>query len=250
MCRPRSIPACTGEPRAGAGATVPLEVGSIPACTGEPRRILRRNDLHWHEVYPRVYGGTDMGQMSHRISKGLSPRVRGNHSATSGFMFIPRSIPACTGEPHAYRRNARTLWVYPACTGEPRLSPTSVCQASVYPACTGEPNAACMIGIEPLPSGSIPACTGEPGYSMHEVIGGGVYPRVYGEPPCSCAMAREKRVYPRVYGGTLHAHHPVWSGRGLSPRVRGNPRRDETHHSLVGSIPACTGEPAQMCSLL
>ena len=30
---------------------------------------------------------------------------------------------------------------------------------------------------------------------------------------------------------------------GLSPRVRGNPRRLIQRHQTIGSIPACAGEP-------
>ena len=54
---------------------------------------------------------------------------------------------------------------------------------------------------------------------------------------------RERRVYPRVCGGTelLAAYDSVEDG--LSPRVRGNPRRPAAGIRLPGSIPACAGEP-------
>ena len=32
-------------------------------------------------------------------------------------------------------------------------------------------------------------------------------------------------------------------GSGLSPRVRGNPKRIRSGKDLLGSIPACAGEP-------
>ena len=35
---------------------------------------------------------------------------------------------------------------------------------------------------------------------------------------------------------------------GLSPRVRGNHRREPGHRANVGSIPACAGEPLDMAS--
>ena len=71
--------------------------------------------------------------------------------------------------------------------------------------------------------GSIPACAGEP-------RGPGLY------------IARS-RVYPRVCGGTK-VPEVLWVvHEGLSPRVRGNPDTHVLVSSLIGSIPACAGEP-------
>ena len=52
------------------------------------------------------------------------------------------------------------------------------------------------------------------------------------------------RVYPRVYGGTSITVSTETLTAGLSPRVRGNPRRIAVNRETHGSIPACTGEPA------
>ena len=71
--------------------------------------------------------------------------------------------------------------------------------------------------------GSIPACAGEP-----------------------CADLRpesDDAVYPRVCGGTQRLIDVVDAGRGLSPRVRGNPQRAELDLRQRRSIPACAGEP-------
>ena len=76
----------------------------------------------------------------------------------------------------------------------------------------------------PDATGSIPACTGEPLIQS------------------SCWM--ERRVYPRVYGGTAARRARRLSGSGLSPRVRGNLRRGAEEIRMERSIPACTGEPA------
>ena len=132
----RSIPACTGEPRAtgvifgqsgvyprvyggtnmlpffisaacGLSPRVrgnpslyresPTAAGSIPACTGEPEKLW--NGGQNAEVYPRVYGGTISYTKEKKRYKGLSPRVRGNHPVTTNAEARTRSIPACTGEP-------------------------------------------------------------------------------------------------------------------------------------------------------
>ena len=71
--------------------------------------------------------------------------------------------------------------------------------------------------------GSIPACAGEPP------------PRRRGR---GCG-----RVYPRVCGGTSWRPPSGPTGRGLSPRVRGNPGVAAIDAGRGGSIPACAGEP-------
>ena len=132
----RSIPACTGEPVAGAAIGVLMAVyprvyggtsrsvamggalaglsprvrgnpvgpvlrchfmGSIPACTGEPRP--GGPGPGRESVYPRVYGGTGFGDADFVQVAGLSPRVRGNLAAMSSGGVSMGSIPACTGEP-------------------------------------------------------------------------------------------------------------------------------------------------------
>ena len=70
---------------------------------------------------------------------------------------------------------------------------------------------------------SIPACAGEPSRLLFSIARG--------------------TVYPRVCGGTA----PSWPGApsmpGLSPRVRGNRPVSLQFRVVVGSIPACAGEP-------
>ena len=52
-------------------------------------------------------------------------------------------------------------------------------------------------------------------------------------------------VYPRVCGGTDTQAELEILAKGLSPRVRGNLRRDRVLANRPRSIPACAGEP--MC---
>ena len=71
----------------------------------------------------------------------------------------------------------------------------------------------------------LPACTGKPLVGQLSEIRQTVYPRVYGETNG-----------PRTRG---------WCSIGLSPRVRGNLVVGLVQVDGLGSIPACTGKPAQ-----
>ena len=145
-------------------------------------------------------GGTPSSQSLPVVSKGLSPRVRGNRYYGSGVAVPFRSIPACAGEPN--------------------ITPKSDCQPPVYPRVCGGTLAqrGCppsVLGLSPRvrgnrigapgnghPARSIPACAGEPAVGVGSGAGVGVYPRVCGG---TCSRS----------GGQMVL-------RGLSPRVRGN----------------------------
>ena len=88
---------------------------SIPACTGEPKQ--QSPHAVPCRVYPRVYGGT-LGLMSGWVEQaGLSPRVRGNPGLPGRRHPSRRSIPACTGEPPRAASRASRSGVYPRVYG-------------------------------------------------------------------------------------------------------------------------------------
>ena len=78
--------------------------GSIPACAGETYSIYRYPQI-W-EVYPRVCGGNREKRLKPAPKDGLSPRVRGKPSPSTGYTNWRRSIPACAGETNEARRFA------------------------------------------------------------------------------------------------------------------------------------------------
>ena len=89
--------------------------GSIPAYAGEPlQRPLR---FCWAPVYPRVCGGTAVGDSVPNASEGLSPRMRGNPGYSTFASTWRGSIPAYAGEP--LQRPLRFCWapVYPRVCG-------------------------------------------------------------------------------------------------------------------------------------
>ena len=193
--------------------------GSIPACAGEPqRRYPRRQRI---EVYPRVCGGTNQIAALLCETNGLSPRVRGNPPRQRKRRPARRSIPACAGDPPDALLSLLTAEVYPrVCGGTPRRIHAGRDFHGLSPRVRGNPGGGhCRVGQ----SGSIPACAGEP----------------FRITPPYCPVP----VYPRVCGGTVWSLRHYFAGEGLSPRVRGNHGDGGDDGGVVGSIPACAGEP-------
>ena len=193
--------------------------GSIPACTGEPGYL--RTPSPPMRVYPRVYGGTPVLDPSPSPDPGLSPRVRGNRHHLRSRGPSRGSIPACTGEPASEIVQQSNGWVYPRVYGGTMATPAfRMRSAGLSPRVRGN-----LISLKwtDKPNGSIPACTGEPSWRRRR--------------------ARPRRVYPRVYGGTVREQETGAEIPGLSPRVRGNHGHAGVSDAVGGSIPACTGEP-------
>ena len=69
-----------------------------------------------------------------------------------------------------------------------------------------------------------------------------VYPRVCGGTPHVIQVSVQRRSIPACAGEPCHRSHRTYRRWGLSPRVRGNPKRDVADRRQ-GSIPACAGEP-------
>ena len=194
--------------------------GSIPAWAGEPRRLCRRSPQD--RVYPRVGGGTIA--ISTHFSKltGLSPRGRGNHVHEQLTLEYRRSIPAWAGEPRLRRRPPGDRLVYPRVGGgTPNWRPWRPPCSGLSPRGRGNPGA--VPGADGR-AGSIPAWAGEPFVESNS--------------------SAEKRVYPRVGGGTELATHGPAPYSGLSPRGRGNRLFTWEYDQVHGSIPAWAGEPA------
>ena len=271
-----SIPACTGKPRAAAYAR---NSGSIPACTGKPDRAHERRG--GDGVYPRMYGETYVMPPISISVRGLSPHVRGNRCSRRKPPRKKGSIPACTGKPNAA---VSAIWnprVYPRMYGGANVSPSALglsphvrgnrggnvyCGVKVrsIPACTGKPELLSRLdagrGVYPRMYGETGSSAGRPdpagGLSPH-VRGNrlrawrrpgpyGSIPACTGKPAITGDAGQRERVYPRMYGETTPGIWMAAPCTGLSPHVRGNPRRVVPPHHRQGSIPACTGKPSAL----
>ena len=96
------------------------------------------------------------------------------------------------------------------------------------------------------PSGclrSIPACAGNHRRGRSNQAAPPSIPACAGEPHLSRRFGALSRVYPRVCGGTTAVIEELQENGGLSPRVRGNRPIPQRVDGMVGSIPACAGEP-------
>ena len=152
---------------------------------------------------------------------GLSPHVRGNRRARCQGRFFEGSIPACTGKPRCGPLRSRAPRVYPRMYGETLGGSIQHRGGSgLSPHVRGNQQGG---AVRRAQDGSIPACTGKPSL------------------PPGCRSS--ERVYPRMYGETQAASYNANVRRGLSPHVRGNPRRFRYVFIAQGSIPACTGKP-------
>ena len=139
-----------------------------------------------------------MPTLSPWVSNGLSPRVRGNQSASqdgktarSYWPVRQRSIPACAGEPPTPVQNGvgsnndRATWVYPrVCGGTLAVDANRNLVGTVYPrVCGGTRTGGARIGSGLSP----PKCAGEPSLPLLRLgepfPGTGVYPRVCGGTP-------------------------------------------------------------------
>ena len=192
---------------------------SIPACAGEP--LWAFSVFMPMKVYPRVCGGTARRLYHLATALGLSPRVRGNPSPFTRPAIAPGSIPACAGEPPPWSSRAIAIWVYPrVCGGTPRCRRALCPGAGLSPRVRGNPIRAVRVGVR---SRSIPACAGEPAWTV--------------------SSSAAPTVYPRVCGGTPLLFAVAFALDGLSPCVRGNHSPLVAISQLLGSIPACAGEP-------
>ena len=193
------------------------DCGSIPACAGEP--WTQSPSDRAGRVYPRVCGGTRSLRTVSAMRRGLSPRVRGNHPRLLQLRRHVGSIPACAGEPTPPSSPRRWAQVYPRVCGG---TGTSVAEqrrrSGLSPRVRGNHlKASAAFGFP----GSIPACAGEPATQS--------------------PTPTTRGVYPRVCGGTRHAWRTACRTSGLSPRVRGNPRRPLQDVGELGLSPRVRG---------
>ena len=92
-------------------------------------------------------------------------------------------------------------------------------------------------------TGPSPRVRGSPRPDNHRAPLRGSIPACAGEPSSRLPSVAIRWVHPRVCGGAIIYSTPRKAVQGPSPRVRGSPGVARNALCLVGSIPACAGEP-------
>ena len=192
---------------------------SIPAWAGEPFSL--RPNPAMNPVYPRVGGGTWIMDALGVPATGLSPRGRGNRQDNVLQQQIMGSIPAWAGEPLTTTKTTMQARVYPRVGG-------------------GTDFLGSVLGVE---SGLSPRGRGNPAFETLDLSLGRSIPAWAGEPPKEVETDIQKKVYPRVGGGTPVKSSWKKSRTGLSPRGRGNLGGSPDIWLRTRSIPAWAGEP-------
>ena len=192
---------------------------SIPASAGQPQLVSRL--LGNMAVYPRECGATQPSYYMNRSHLGLSPRVRGNQ-LLAGLGELPkRSIPASAGQPFRKVQSTNASKVYPRECGATAELPYGL---------------ATLRGLSPRVRGNRVA-------SFRVLSAMRSIPASAGQPPLAMVCKLPKTVYPRECGATDYLVFQTRTWRGLSPRVRGNPRLNTVAVQFNRSIPASAGQP-------
>ena len=177
---------------------------------------------YYEGVYPRVCGATERGTFERLPAPGLSPRVRGNPLAPNSRMGNNGSIPRVRGNRRWKLEPFQTKGVYPrVCGATCSCAPILRRVSGLSPRVRGNRG---LGSAARIPFRSIPACAGQP--------------------CCLCRRPRQLRVYPRVCGATVAFAPLMKSGRGLSPRVRGQPTWSPSCPVWHTVYPACAGQPS------
>ena len=159
---------------------------------------------------------------------GLSPRVRGS---------LPKSL-----------LNSKHLRSIPTCTGQPPQPSCRACACSVYPHVCGadacvEMHLMYWMGLSPRVRGRIS------GLGL-DVARLGSIPTCAGQTLMAVTLVPVTMVYPHVCGADDTLPVSTTSIGGLSPRVRGRPRRQAYAHQRRGSIPACAGQTLSLLLII
>ena len=148
--------------------------------------------------------------------------MRGNLPDAVDGLGLPGSIPARAGEPRTAAAWESLTRVYPrTCEGT---------HARPYAYSVAE-------GLSPHVRGNHDHLL-----AWFDLLGS--IPARAGEPPQHPVGHCPEEVYPRTCGETTHPFILPAKTTGLSPHVRGNPRRGREGPGRPGSIPARAGEPS------
>ena len=195
--------------------------GSIPADAGQPHRRSSLRDRS--RVYPRGCGATTAKAANLLLSRGLSPRMRGNLQQGKAMIERRGSIPADAGQPWPPGCRCLPAGVYPrGCGGNHTAFDGVFLQHGSIPADAGQPatpkpwygsmrvyprgcgaTLPCFF-VDVVHQGLSPRMRGNRhGSPIHRRQAGSI-PADAGQPAARAAFFLSHMVYPRGCGATVH----------------------------------------------
>ena len=175
------------------------------------------------KVYPRLRGGSYPSALVAMFGQGLSPPTRGIRIRSCSNYTNVRSIPAYAGDPQTGAPYPAPTWVYPRLRGG---SLGDLARQSRRQ------------GLSP-PTRGIPSRWRVATMRMRSI------PAYAGDPSSSRTFLGQRRVYPRLRGGSAPGASRIPIIPGLSPPTRGIHLGTLFAVANIGSIPAYAGDPAR-----
>ena len=242
---------CSGGPQPHANGLSPRLRGlSSPTTLTTRSRVypprlrgLRAAGVELVRSIPRVCGACALYRPLRTLKIGLSPRLRGLAPGPFRRWACLRVYPRVCGACHVRDKWCREVdRSIPASSGPAWHRSPSFASGSVYPrvcgACVGERVLHLRVqGLSPRLRGLL--------LEVREMSDGvRSIPASAGPAATLATSHRVQRVYPRICGACYGPAGPGLAVRGLSPRLRGLPRRRSCWGGASRSIPASAG-PAQ-----
>ena len=199
--------------------------GSIPGSSPRARGTLHGDiaTSGLSRFIPACAGNTTANTLSIR-SKGVHPRVRGEHSMEQIISTpIVRFIPACAGNTQSVSLRCASAWVHPRVRGEHHVTDLAGdTEIGSSPRARGTPERPL---VPRLLRRFIPACAGNTWMQATPTPTRPVHPRVRGEHPDGIGY--------------------LLSDDGSSPRARGTLGPPEGGRGRDRFIPACAGNTSE-----
>ena len=169
--------------------------------------------------HPREYGENTSVRSPSKLTRGSSPRIRGEFTTSFAVRIVTGIIPANTGRISKESFCLIRVWDHPREYGEnPRNSP-----------------------LPRLSLGSSPRIRGECVEADGEAAGFGIIPANTGRiSSCSFSIVAHWD-HPREYGENIKLGFGELVSAGSSPRIRGESYGGQLVSEWVGIIPANTG---------
>jgi len=191
--------------------------GLTPACAGTASQLRHHDPLG--VAHPRVCGDGNATAVSHLVSEGSPPRVRGRRPRIVVAELCAGLTPACAGTAPGLPRPRRRGRAHPRVCGDGGLSDASWA----------------------VNAGSPPRVRGRHTPTSTSNRRRGLTPACAGTASAGATRRNPGRAHPRVCGDGIVEASPTTVKKGSPPRVRGRLAHQHRTGLVAGLTPACAG---------